>query len=306
MKIAVTSKAFSKNEILISELRKYFKDIKLNHGTRKLTEKEVIDFLEDCDGAIVALEDINRNVVDNLPKLKVIAKFGVGLDNIDIKYCKEKNIKIGWTAGVNKRSVAEMTLGFMLMLIRNLYTTSNKLSESIWDKNGGCNLYGKTIGIIGIGNIGKELIKILNVFNCKILVNDIIEQNDYYKKNNLIESTKEEIFRQSDIITLHIPLDKMTTNLINKNTLQMMKQTSFLINTARGDLVNLTDLKYALQNNIIAGAAIDVYDQEPPSDKELLSLENLICTPHIGGNSKESTLAMGVSAIKHIKELLND
>ena len=306
MKVAVTSKSFSKNKVLIGELKQYFTDVKLNHGTKKLNDDELIDFLKDCDGAIVALEEINKKVIDALPKLKVVSKFGVGLDNIDLEYCKQKDIKVGWIGGVNKTSVAEMALGFMLMLIRNLYVSSTKLSNGIWDKNGGYSLYGKTIGIIGIGYIGKELIKLLQPFNCKILVNDIINQDEYYKSNNLIEVSKEEIFQQSDIVTLHTPLEEDTKYLINKTNLSIMKSSAYVINTARGDLVNLDDLKFALQNNIISGAAIDVYDNEPPKDNELLSLENLICTPHIGGNSNEAVLAMGRSAIKFLKELLSD
>ena len=306
MKIAVTSKSFSKNKILIDELKQYFSDVKLNHGIKKLNDDELIEFLKDCDGSIVALEEINKKVIEALPKLKVVSKFGVGLDNINLEYCKQKDIKVGWIGGVNKTSVAEMTLGFMLMLMRNLYVSSIKLSNDTWDKNGGYSLYGKTIGIIGVGYIGKELVRLLQPFNCKILVNDIINQDEYYKSNNLIEVSKEEIFKQSDIVTLHTPLTQDTRYLINKANLSMIKKSAYIINTARGDLVNLNDLKSALQNNSISGAAIDVYDSEPPKDKELLNLKNLICTPHIGGNSNEAVLAMGRTAIEFLNELLNN
>lgn len=306
MKVAVTSKSFSKNKTLITELSTYFDEVKLNHSTKKLNDNELIEFLDNCDGAIVALEEVNKTIIDSLPQLKVVSKFGVGLDNIDLIYCKQKGIKVGWRGGVNKTSVAEITLAFMLMLIRNIYVTSNKLSQGVWEKNGGNSLYGKTIGIIGVGYIGKELIQLLQPFNCKILVNDILNQNEYYKKYNLIDSSKDEIFQNSDIITIHTPLTNDTKHLINKDSLSVMKSNAYIINTARGDIINLKDLKKALQNNVIAGAAIDVYDEEPPQDKELLKLENLICTPHISGNSKEAVLDMGRSAIKYLKELLND
>ena len=215
MRVAVTSKSFSKNEILIEEFKRNFDEIKLNHSSKKLIDKELINFLKDCDGAIIALEEFNKNVIDNLPNIKAISKFGVGLNNIDIEYAKSKNIKIGWEKGVNKQSVAEMTLGFMLMLIRNLYITSNLLSNGTWEKNGGYSLYNKTIGIIGVGNIGQELINLLKAFNCTILVNDVINQDEYYEKHNLKEVSKEEIFRHSDIITIHTPLNEQTNNLIN-------------------------------------------------------------------------------------------
>lgn len=301
MKVAVTSKAFSTNETLVGELREIFKDVKLNLTGKKLEEKELIEFLSDRDAVIVALEDIDKNVIDALPNLKCISKFGVGLDNIDIEYCKIKNIYFGWSAGVNKFSVAEQALGFMLMLIRNLYVSSNKLSNGIWDKNGGNSLYGKTIGIIGVGNVGKELAKLLKPFSCKVLVNDVIDQDSYYFQHGLIKATKNEILSQCDIVSIHTPLNKETECLVNKHSLGLMRKTSYIINTARGNIVNFVDLKEALQENLIAGAALDVYDVEPPVDLEFLRLENLICTPHIGGNSKEATLAMGRSAIMHLK-----
>jgi D-3-phosphoglycerate dehydrogenase len=305
MVVAVTSKSFSKNEHLINELKKHFDDIRLNLTGHLLEGDELINFLKDCDGIIVALEQMTPEVINQLPKLKIISKFGVGLNNIDLEYCKQKNIKIGWSAGVNKTSVAEMTLGFMLMLIRNLYITSNKLSNGTWDKDGGFSLYGKTIGVIGVGHIGKELINLLKPFGCIILVNDIINQDSYYEQNGLVEVNLQELISRSDIITVHTPLTKDTNQSINKNVFDSMKDTAFIINTARGEIVNLTDLKEALKFDKIAGAAIDVYDSEPPKHKELLSLPNLICTPHIGGNSKEAVLAMGMSAIKNLKDFCN-
>ena len=158
------------------------------------------------------------------------------------------------------------------------------------------------IGIIGVGHIGKELIRLLKPFKCNILVNDIIEQKKYYETNNLIQVSKNEIFKRADIITLHTPYDENTKNLINTDVFEIMKKEAFLINSARGGLINETDLKEALQLNKIAGAAIDAYVEEPPTDTDLLSHENLICTPHIGGNSIEAIEAMGMSAISHLKE----
>jgi phosphoglycerate dehydrogenase-like enzyme len=301
MKIAVTSPSFSKNEILKKELKKIFQDVKFNEEGIRFNKRELIEYLKDCDGAIIGLEKIDKEVLDNLPKLKYISKYGVGLNNIDLEECKKRNVKIGWKGGVNKLSVAEMTLGFMLMLARNLYFTSIQLKNGVWNKDGGFQLSGKTIGIIGVGFIGKELVRLLKPFNCRILVNDIIDQYDFYIKNNLIKASKEEIYKNADFITIHTPLTEKTKNMITLKELKSMKKTAFLINTARGGIVNEKDLKYALINKIIAGAALDVYETEPPTDEELLNLPNLICTPHIGGNAKEAVLAMGQSAIKNLR-----
>ncbi len=217
---------------------------------------------------------------------------------------KKRGVKIGWRGGVNRLSVAEMALGFMLMLSRNLYITSNLLKEGTWQKEGGFELSGKIIGIIGVGFIGKELIRLLEPFNCKILVNDIVDQESYYRVHGLIEATKEDIYKEADIISIHTPFDETTKDLITLREFKMMKPTAFLLNTARGGIVNEADLKYALKNNLIAGAGIDAYVVEPPIDRELIELPNLIATPHIGGNSKEAVLAMGLNAIENLKLIM--
>ena len=304
MKIIATSPSFSKNKTLQEEIYKYFPNAKLNLEGKRFTQEELIEYIKDADAIIVGLEPITSEVLDNCPNLKMISKYGVGLNNIDLEECKKRGIKIGWTGGVNRLSVAEMALGFMLMFSRNLFMTSNKLKSGVWNKSGGFQLSGKTIGIVGVGYIGKELVRLLEPFGCKILVNDIINQDEYYQKNNLIEVTKEELYKESDFISIHTPQDEDTFNFITLDEMKLMKSTAYLLNTARGGLINEQDLKFALQNGIIAGAAIDAYVEEPPTDKEFLSLPNLICTPHIGGNAKEAVEAMGMSAIRHLKEVL--
>jgi D-3-phosphoglycerate dehydrogenase len=303
--IAVTSPSFSKNKTLQKKIYSYFPDAKLNLEGKPFNKRELIEYIGEAEGLIVGLDKIDKEVLNGCPNLKIISKYGVGLNNIDLNGCKERNIAIGWSGGVNRLSVAEMTLGYILMLSRNLYITSNQLKRGVWNKNGGFELSGKTVGIIGVGFIGKELIRLLEPFRCKILVNDIINQNRYYKKYNLIESSKDEIYKNADIITLHTPLNSTTNNMITLKEMKIMKKSAILINSARGGLINEDDLKFALQNNIIAGGAIDVYINEPPTNKELIEIPNLITTPHIGGNSKEAVLAMGMSAIEHLRKFFN-
>ena len=303
--VVVTSPSFSSNKTLQQEIYKYFPKAKLNLDGKRFNKEELVEYIKDADAIIVGLEPIDKEVLEQCQNLKIVSKYGVGLNNIDLEACKKRDITIGWTGGVNKLSVAEMTLGYMLMLCRNLFITSNELKNGIWNKSGGFQLSEKRIGIIGVGYIGKELIRLLKPFNCEILVNDIINQEQYYKENNLKEVSKEEIFKTCDIVTIHTPFDSTTDNLINKKVFETMKNSSFIINSARGGIINEDDLKYALLNNIIAGAAVDAYVEEPPTDKELLSLPNLICTPHIGGNSREAVETMGLSAINHLKEFYN-
>lgn len=305
MNIVVTSPSFSSNVVLQKEILTYFPQSTLNLSGKRFNKQELISYIKDAEGIIVGLEVIDDEVLDACPHLKIVSKYGVGLNNIDLEACKRRGIQIGWTGGVNRLSVAEMTLGYMLMFARNLYITANQLKNGQWNKSGGFQLSGKTVGIIGVGHIGKELVRLLKPFNCEILVNDIMDQAEYYQENGLKEVSKETLFKNSDIVTIHTPLDNTTENLVTIDILKSMKPSAFLLNSARGGIVNENDLKYALQEGIIAGAAMDAYIEEPPMDKEFLSLPNLICTPHIGGNAKEAVEAMGLSAINHLRGFFN-
>jgi len=300
MKVKVSTIAFSKNNLLVESLLKHFPDAVVNDSGKRINDVELIDYFTDADAVIVGLEKITPELLDKLPKLRIIAKYGVGLDNIDLGACENRGIVVGWTGGVNKRSVAEMALGFMIALCRNLFSTSNELKQSIWNKSGGIQLSGKTIGIIGLGNIGKELVLLLKPFGCNILVNDIEDVSEFSTSNGLECVNQNTLIELSDIISIHTPLTSETRNLFTITKFKQMKKTAFIINTARGGIINEIDLKIALKEKIIAGAALDVYETEPPIDKELLELPNIICTPHTGGNAEEAVFKMGESAIYHL------
>ena len=297
MKIVVPVKTFSKNSILVNELIELYPNSKVNLKAQAFKQTELIEYVKGYDAMICGLEIIDEILLQACPSIKFIAKYGVGLDNIDFQACKKFNVKVLYLKGVNKTSVAELTLGMMLSLNRNICSTSSELKNNIWNKSGGTDLSKKTIGIIGVGNIGKELIKFLEPFDCKILVNDIINQEDYYIKHKLKEVSKEELLKRSDIISVHTPLNAEMYHFFNKDKFNLMKNDSILINTARGSIIKTDDLSYALENHHIRGAALDVFEEEPPFNLNLIHLPNLIPTPHIGGNSIESVLAMGRSAI---------
>ena len=304
MKIAVTSPSFSRHPDLTAAMARYFKDFKLNEEGKRFSPAELVAYLHDCDAAIIGLEKMDARVIDQLPRLKVISKYGVGLDNIDIAHCRRKGIQVLWTPGVNRLSVAEMVISNAIALLRNIYVSSLQLKQGRWIKNGGHQLSHKTVGIIGVGHIGKEVIRLLQPFQCKLLVNDIIDQHAYYRSVGAIEATKEEIFRTADVITIHTPLTDQTRYMINARTLAMMKPFAIVINTARGGIVHQEALKEALRAKRIGGAALDVYEEEPVTDQALLSLPNLIATPHIGGNAAEAVKAMGMAAIENLRKAI--
>ena len=306
MKVKVSTIAFSKNKLLVEDLLKHFPDAVVNDSGKRMNDGELIDYFADAEAVIVGLEIITSELLDKLPKLRIIAKYGVGLDNIDLDACKNRGILVGWSGGINKRSVAEMALGFMIALCRNLFSTSNELKQFIWNKSGGVQLSGKTIGIIGLGNIGKELVLLLKPFGCNILVNDIEDVSEFATANNLQCVDKNTLISLSDIVSIHTPLTSETRNMFTIKEFKQMKKSTFIINTARGGIINELDLKIALKEKIIAGAALDVYETEPPIDKELLELPTIICTPHTGGNAAEAVYAMGESAINHLIKFRKD
>ena len=299
-KVVVTSISFSKSITLKRCLLKIFPNSFFNETGQRLSGEKLIEFIDGADAAIVGVETIDYSLLKHTPALKIISKYGVGLDSIDQKLLKNRGITLGWTGGVNQRSVSELTLCFMLGLCRNIFKSGFKLKNSNWEKEGGYQLSGKTVGIVGCGHIGSDVLRLLAPLNCTLLVRDIINKSDFCLNHGALEVSLKEIIKKSDIISLHVPLTKLTHQIVNEGFLNGMKPTAFLVNTSRGEVVNQEALKTALRENMIGGAALDVFIEEPPTDIEFLSLPNLMVTPHIGGNAKEAVEAMGQSAIGHL------
>ena len=299
-KIAVTPPAFCKSQALRAELSSHFPNTIFNEQDRYLSGAELVDFLADADAALIGRDAMDAEQIRALPELKMISKYGVGLDNLDQDALKPANIELRVTPGTNKRSVAELTLGFMISLCHNMFSGSEQLKSGNWRRDGGQELTGKTIGIIGCGNVGQELVRLLQPFQCKIRVQDVADRSNFCREWNVVETTFEEIIAESDIVTLHVPLTDKTQNLIDKSVLAKMKPSAFLINTSRGQVIQQSDLHQALVSGEIAGAGLDVFSEEPPTDTEFLQLPNLIVTPHIGGNAHEAVEAMGRAAIKNL------
>jgi D-3-phosphoglycerate dehydrogenase len=188
----------------------------------------------------------------------------------------------------------------MLGLCRNVFGSGFKLKSSEWNKDGGHQLSGKTVGIIGCGHIGSDVVQLLSPFGCTVLARDIVDKSDFCQEQGAVAASLDDVIVKSDIISLHVPLTELTRKMVNENFLQRMKSTAFLVNTCRGEVVDQKALKVALSQKIIAGAALDVFVEEPPTDADFLSLPNLMVTPHIGGNAREAIETMGQSAIDHL------
>jgi D-3-phosphoglycerate dehydrogenase len=295
--VAVASRSFSKHPILRSTVLERYPDAKFNDKGLSLSGDSLVEFLSGHEKAITALEVIDDSILSKLPDLKVIGKYGVGLDMIDLHAMKGRGVKLGWTGGVNKRSVSELVISFSVYLLHRVAFANAEVRNGEWYQVKGRQLSECTFGIVGCGHVGKDLVKLLKPFGCNILAHDIIDFKEFYQENNITSVGLDELLQKSDVVTLHLPKNDSTHNILNKDRLQMLKKDAILINLARGGLLDEPTLKEMLSKKSIAGAALDVFSVEPPVDTDFAHLDNVLITPHIGGSTEEAILAMGLAAI---------
>jgi len=226
-----------------------------------------------------------------------VSKYGVGIDSIDFDAARRHGVAIRWTPGVNRQSVAELTIAFMLALARNLIPLAREIRDGVWTRGGGRQLSSATIGLVGCGHVGQTVARLCRSFGARVLAYDIQSYGDFYREAGVVPVGLDELLRESDVITLHVPLDNSTRGMIGAAELACMKTTAFLINTARGGIVDEQAVGRALIDHKLGGAAFDVFRIEPPTDTTLLRLPNFVGTPHVGGSTIEAVLAMGRAAI---------
>lgn len=290
-KIVITPRGFAKCGLDNADIiRNAGFDLVYNDTGLAYTKEQFYEITADADGVVVGVELVDKAYIDAHPNLKAVVKFGVGTDNIDVQYCKEKNIFVGRTVGSNARSVAETAISFVIADSKNLYESIDNTRNAGWAKLTGYEIGGKTIGIIGFGAIGKEVAKMAYGLGMKVLAFDVFPISDEVAKMWDVEvTTKEDIYARADFISLHMPLTEETKNSIGTNEFKVMKSNAVLINTARGGIVNESELYDALKNKEIKAAYFDVFSSEPPKkDEPLMSLPNFYLTPHIASRSAEA------------------
>lgn len=296
-KVAVCSRSFSNNPVLRAELLARYQHVTFNDAGVSLSGEALINFLQGHDKAITALETLDERILSALPRLQVIGKYGVGLDMIDLGALQRLGKRIGWTGGVNRRSVSELVISFAIAMLRHVPAANREVMAGTWRQHVGRNLTGRVVGIIGCGHVGKDLAVLLGAFGCKVLAYDILAFPDFYAAHGIEAVDLDELLKRADVVSLHVPLDDSTRGMLDASLLALMRPDAVLINAARGGMVDEVVLKTMLKDGRLAAAAFDVFATEPPSDMELLSLPNFLVTPHIGGSSYEAILAMGRAAI---------
>lgn len=270
---------------------------------RPLTVQEFVRYGADANAFIVGNDKVTAEVISHCPNLKVIAKHGIGVDSIDIQAANARGIVVTNAPGTNSQEVADLAIGFMIMLGRGLYQANRDTKANKWIKPMGASMYEKTIGIVGTGTIGSALASRASGFKMNILGYDLYE-NDEVKKYGLKYVSLDELLAAADYVSLHLPHTSATSNIINAEKIHKMKQGAILVNTARSQLVDYAALYQALKNGALRGYATDVYEYEPPEHIALFDLENVLLTPHIGGTTLESNRRMGDTAVDNVIAVL--
>lgn len=301
MKVLISSRSFGNVGANSEEmLKEAGLDIVKNTLGRKLSEEEIIEMIDDETAGIIAgTEKITRKVMESGSTIKVISRYGVGLDNVDLVAATELGIIVRNTPEAPTQAVSELAMAMIMNLLRKISALDRNIKADSWKPELGNLLHGKTVGIIGLGRIAKNLVKMLEPFDVKILALEIDPDNEFVKDHGIVIVTLKKLISESDIITLHIPYTEETKNIIGKTEFPMMKKNAILINTARGGLIDEQALVEALESEMISGAAVDAFDVEP-YEGELKKFGNVILTPHIGTFTQETRKSMEIETVENL------
>ena len=305
-KVLIATTSFSLyNDQPMELLAKNKFDIIKNEWGQKLSASQLVDLCRNCNAVIAGTELYTKEVLEQLANLKVISRLGVGMDNIDLEFAKEKGIKVFKTKTTPAPAVAELVLGLMLDLARKISYQNNILKSNTWKKEMGNLLKGKTLGIIGLGAIGKTLVKLVKGFDFNVLAFDLYNDEQFEKKYGVNYCDLDMLLSESDIISIHLNLTDETNQLMNAEQISKMKPGCILINASRGEIIDETALYNALKNDKILGAGLDVFNNEP-YDGPLAKLKNVVLVPHIGSYAKELRIQMEIEAVENLIRGLNE
>ena len=302
-RVAIPSISFCQTDSLRRAVLEKYPDTRFNDEQRRMTDEELVVFLSNRDAAIMGLENLTAEMLDQLPDLKIISRMGVGLDNVDPAMLRNRGIRIGWTGGTNRRSVAELMIAFSICALRHVGPLYAAMRNGERPRHQmGRHLSGRVVGLHGCGNVGKDVVRLLQPWDCKILAHDIRDYDEFYDAYGVEAVSMNELVERSEVLSLHIPLDDTTRGLYSGDVLDRMRSDAVLINTCRGGIIDEAALKERLLDGRLAAACIDAFAVEPPTDDELLNAPNFLCTPHIGGSAEEARMAMGQAAIDGIAD----
>jgi len=307
MKILISSRSFGGcDKSAIEYLRGLGYEVALNPEQKKLTEEEIIALIDDdVYGIIAGTEPITRKVIEAAKNLKVISRYGAGMDNVDLTAAEEKGVVVAYTPDAPSKAVAELALSLILNLLRGVSKGDRMIREGKWAPHLGGLLTGKTVGVVGLGRIGRALVNLLQPFKPRVLARETDPDPAFTSTHGIELVELKQLLGESDIVSLHLPLTPQTRHIIGEDELKQMKKEAVIINTARGELIDEKALYAALKEGVIAGAALDVFEEEPYTG-DLKELNNIILTPHIGSCTKETRTKMEKEAVENIIKVLKE
>lgn len=301
MRVLVTPRSFGReNPELFRRLERAGLEIVRNDTGSTLDEEAMLALLPPCAGIIVGIDPLNKRVLDAAPELRAISKYGVGLDNVDLRECEARGIKVSKTVGANSEAVADYAFALMLGVARRLALIDRRCRQHDWSKIVTLDIYGKTLGIIGLGAIGKCVARRAKGFEMRVLASDTVWDEDFAEQYDVVRADVDRICREADFISLHCNLTDATANLINAQRIAAMKGTAVLVNTARGGLIDEEALLAALEEGRIWGAGLDVFEREPPVNKAWYELDNVILGSHCSASSRGAVELMGSMAVENL------
>ena len=301
MKILTTPRSYGKTDpVVFDMLAEAGLEVVRNTSGKIFTKEEMIRAIADCDGVIVGVDPMDADVIAAAPKLKAIAKYGVGVDNIDLDAAKARGIKVSITTGANSEAVADYAFTLLMALARKLTLIDSECRKGNWQKITTRDVSHGVIGIAGMGAIGKLVAKRARAFDMEVLGYDVYWDDAWAEANGVRRATLEEIYEKADFISLHVPLLPSTRNMIGAEQLKAMKPGVILINTARGGLIDENALLDALEKGEIGGAGVDAFAEEPPTDERWFKLDNVILGSHCAASTTGAALNMGRIATANV------
>lgn len=301
MKVLTTPRSYGKTDpSLFTMLEQAGLEVVKNETGSILDREGMKRLLADCDGVIVGVDPLDAEVMAAAPKLKAIAKYGVGVDNIDLDAAKARDIKVSRTVGANSEAVADYAMTLILAVARKAVAIDSGCRKGNWKKITTRDVSGAVLGLLGLGAIGRHVARRAQGFGMTVLAYDPFWDEEYAKANNITRAEPEEIYKRADFISLHLPLNDETRGCIGAEQIAMMKPDAVIINTARGGLIDESALLDALEENRIYGAGIDAFAQEPPEDKRWFSLDNVVLGSHCAASTTGATINMGRMATENL------
>jgi D-3-phosphoglycerate dehydrogenase len=307
MKILVTPTSLKPdlNNPALDQLRSFADALVFNPCGRPLSEDELIPLLDGCEGCIAGLDFFTAKVMENARSLKVISRYGVGVDRIDLAAAKARNIVVCNTPGVNAQAVAELAMGLLLCIVRHVPELNQKTKDGQWPRSNGIELRGKTFGILGLGAVGKTIARIAAGFSMNVMAYDPVINTEYAHANGIVYATFSEVIENADFLSLHLPLDENTHNVISADVMKSMKKGAIIINTSRGGLIDEDAAYQFLKSGHLGGLGLDVYREEPPPASPLFALDNVVLTPHTAAHTAEATGAMAALSVQNLIDVLS-